>query len=359
MDLNLLSATLLVLIKRGRALPSSTQSSHHYFTCDQQKVIEQLGPDALRLALDQMLLIRNFERRAESAYQHGFIGGFFHSYMGQEAIQTAAVMALGPDNWYITSYRCHALALLLGATPNEIMAELYGRANGNAKGRGGSMHLFTDRLLGGFGIVTGQVPIATGAAFSLKYQNKTGSVAICFLGDGAVAQGSFHEALNLASLWDLPCIFVIENNLWGMGTAVERAVASERLAEEHAPSYRMKAYTFDGTDFISCYAGFKQAFEEVLATSRPVLIEAIAERFRGHSISDPGLYRSKDDLKLAMGRDPIERLTQVMTKQGLLNEEQLQTLDKEKRDIAIAAMEYAEKSPWPDPATLEEDVYAP
>ncbi len=159
--------------------------------------------------------------------------------MGQEAIQTAAVMALGLDNWFITSYRCHALALLLGATPNEIMAELYGRETGNAKGRGGSMHMYTDRLLGGFGIVGGQVPIAIGAAFSLKYQNARTPLHSAFRGWRG-AQGAFHESLNLASLWDLPCIIVIENNFWGMGTAISRAISAHHLAEEIAPAYRMK-----------------------------------------------------------------------------------------------------------------------
>ena len=138
------------------------------------------------------------------------------------------------------------------------MAELYGRATGNAKGRGGSMHLYTDRLLGGFGIVGGQIPIATGAAFTIKYLGKKGEVAVCFLGDGAVAQGAFHESLNLASLWNLPCIYVIENNQWGMGTAFNRAIAVDRLAEDKAPGYNMKGYTFDGMDFFNCYAGFEQ-----------------------------------------------------------------------------------------------------
>ncbi len=330
-----------------------------FFECNSDQVIKDLGPEKLRQALSEMLLIRNFEKRAEAAYQQGQIGGFFHSYMGQEAIQTAAVMALGLDNWFITSYRCHALALLLGATPNEIMAELYGREAGNAKGRGGSMHLYTDRLLGGFGIVGGQVPIAVGAAFSLKYQGRKDSVALCFLGDGAVAQGAVHESLNLASLWDLPCIVVIENNFWGMGTAISRAIAAEKLAEEIAPAYRMKDYTFDGTDFISCFAGFKQAFEEVCSTGRPVLIEAVAERFRGHSISDPGLYRTKDSLKTAMERDPIERFGRVLTENKIVDEATIQEIDKQKREVVVAAMKYAEESPWPSPATLEEDVYAP
>ena len=188
------------------------------------------------------------------------------------------------------------------------------------------MHFFTDRLLGGFGIVTGQVPIATGAAFTIKYKGIKGEVAICFLGDGAVPQGAFHESLNLASLWNLPCIFVIENNLWGMGTPVEKAVSVPRLAEDKAPGYNMKGYTFDGMDFFSCYAGFEHLFHEVLETERPVLVEVITERFKGHSISDPGLYRTKDSLKLIMQRDPIIKMGQALIKAGIMTEEQIKAV---------------------------------
>lgn len=338
--------------------------SLHFFPSDKRKVIKALGKEALIENLRRMLAIRNFEVRAESAYQQGKVGGFFHAYIGQEAIQTAVLQALGPDNWFITSYRCHALALLLGATPKELMAELYGRSTGNAKGRGGSMHFYTERLLGGFGIVGGQIPVATGAAFTIKYQQdpkvkKLKEVAICFLGDGAVAQGAFHESLNLAALWDLPCIYVIENNLWGMGTAVERAISVKRLAEDKAAGYGMKAYTFDGMDFFNCYAGFSHVFQEVCETSRPVLIEAITERFRGHSISDPGLYRSKDNLKECMQRDPILLLQQVLLDEGMIDQETIKQMDKEEREKVVEAMKYAEESPWPDPITLEEDVFAP
>jgi len=334
-------------------------NSYHYFPVDRAAVIKQLGAHVLIDCLRRMLLIRNFEIRAESAYQQGKVGGFFHAYVGQEAIQAGAVQALGPDNWYVTSYRCHALALLLGATPNELMAELYGRVTGNAKGRGGSMHFFTERLLGGFGIVTGQMPIATGAAFTLKYQGNKNEVAICFIGDGAVPQGAFHESLNLAALWDLPCIFVIENNQWGMGTAVNRAVSVPRLAEDKAPGYGIKGYTFDGMDFFACYGGFQHLFQEVLKEQRPVLVEVIAERFKGHSISDPGLYRTKDALKQLMQRDPITLMQTVLIEEGIITEDQVKVLDKEMREQVLASMEYAEHSPWPDPITLEEDVFAP
>jgi pyruvate dehydrogenase E1 component alpha subunit len=229
---------------------------------DQATLLNILGREQLREQLRKMLLIRHFEIRGEAAYQQGMVGGFFHSYIGQEAIQVAAVAAIGKESYWTTTYRCHALALLLQEEPREMMAELYGRNTGNAKGRGGSMHFFTDHLLGGFGIVGGHVPIATGAGFTLKYKGLKDRVSVCFLGDGAVAQGAFHESLNLAALWNLPVIYVIENNKWGMGTAIEKAISVPRLAEDKAPGYGMKGMTLDGMDFFACYAGFRQAFNQ-------------------------------------------------------------------------------------------------
>lgn len=337
---------------------STGTKEYHIFPSDQKEVIKKLGKEVLIENLRRMLLIRNFEVRAESAYQQGKIGGFFHAYIGQEAVQTAALQAMSPENWWITSYRCHALALLLGATPNELMAELYGRETGNAKGRGGSMHLYTDRLLGGFGIVGGQIPIATGAAFTIKYK-KQKEVAICFLGDGAVAQGVFHESLNLAALWELPCIFVIENNKWGMGTAIENAISVAPMAEIKGPSFGMKGYTFDGMDYFNCYAGFEHVYQEVLENSNPVLVEVLTERFRGHSISDPGLYRSKENLKECMARDPLLMMKNALVETKIIDEETYKEIDKQEREIVLEAMKYADQSPWPDPITLEEDVYAP
>lgn len=331
---------------------------YHFYPFDREKIFRELGRDYLIERLKDMLLIRNFEIRAESAYQQGKIGGFFHAYIGQEAVQTAAVATMGKEQWWSTSYRCHALALLLGATPNELMAELYGRANGNALGRGGSMHLYTDHLLGGFGIVTGQVPVATGAAFTIKYLDQK-LVSVCFMGDGAVAQGALHESLNIAALWDLPAIYVVENNQWGMGTAVSRALSIEPIAELKAPAYGMKGYTFDGMDFISCYAGFKHVFEEVIKTSRPVLVEVVTERFRGHSISDPALYRSKEELQRGMQRDPIQLFYNELKEKKIIDEAAFEALDKSQKDIVVAAMKYADESPWPDPITLGQDVFAP
>lgn len=333
-------------------------TAYNFFPSNREEVVKKLGKEALIENLRKMLLIRNFEIRAESAYQQGKIGGFFHAYIGQEAVQTAALQAMGQENWWATSYRCHALALLLGATPNEIMAELYGRSTGNAKGRGGSMHLYTKRLLGGFGIVGGQIPVATGAAFTIKYK-KQNEVSVCFLGDGAVAQGAFHESLNLAALWDLPCIYVIENNKWGMGTAIELAISVAPIAERKAPSFNMKGYTLDGMDFFNCYAGFDHIYHEVLKTSRPVLVEVLTERFRGHSISDPGLYRTKESLKESVTRDPLLLMKQTLVQLKIIDEETYKQMDKGERSTVLEAMKYADESPWPDPITLEEDVYAP
>ncbi len=330
-----------------------------FFKSAPKKAMEALGNETLLKTLREMLLIRHFEIRAEAAYQRGLIGGFFHSYMGQEAIQTAAVVALGREkNWWVTTYRCHGLASLLGATPEEMMAELYGKIDGNALGRGGSMHFFGNRLLGGFGIVGGHLPIATGAAFSLKYQEKEG-IAICFFGDGAVAQGAMHESLNLAALWDLPCIYVIENNQWGMGTPVNRAICTSPIAQNFAMSYGISSYTFDGMDFFNCYQGFKEAKEEVEKKGRPLLIEVMTERFKGHSVSDPGFYRTKEELEKAKKRDPIFLFTDTLIEHKILTEETFKRIDDEEKAKVIAAIAFAEKSMDPDPLTLEEDVFAP
>lgn len=322
-------------------------------------LIKKIGKKKLVEALNTMLLIRNFEVRAEAAYQMGKIGGFFHSYIGQEAIASAVQLAIGQDNWYTATYRCHALALILGVTPNEIMSELYGKANGNAKGRGGSMHLFADNMLGGGGIVGGHVPLATGAAFAIKYlKDKKKGISVCFLGDGAVAQGAFHESLNLAALWDLPCLYIIENNKWGMGTAVDRAISVERLAEEKAGGYGIEGYTVDGMDFFACYECFSKLATQIKKTSKPVLVEVLTERFRGHSISDPAQYRSKTELEKIMRCGPIKLFSDKLIKEKMLTEKQLKEMEKENRSIAIQAMEYADNSPDPDLGDLEEGVYA-
>ena len=331
--------------------------NYNFFLHDEKAVFKSFSKKELVGILGKMLLIRNFETRAEVAYLQGKVGGFFHAYTGQEAIQVACVQAIGEKNWFSTSYRCHALALLLGATPNELMAELFGRVEGNVKGRGGSMHFYTDRLLGGSGIVGGQIPLGTGAAFSAKYLG-TGEISACFLGDGAVAQGSFSESLNLASLWDLPCMYVIENNQWGMGTAVSRAVCVAPIGEKKAEAYNMKCYTLDGTDFFNCYAGFQAIHREMLKTKRPIIVEAITERFKGHSISDPASYRSKDHLKRIKECCSIEKLKKALIKADFLDDQKIKEMDKAAKELALVAIDYAEGCTWPKPECLGEGVFA-
>jgi len=329
----------------------------NFMQVDKESGWSELSKKRLLESLGNMLLVRNFEIRAESAYQQGFVGGFFHASIGQEAIAASLIESAGKKNWWVATYRCHAQALLLGATPNEVMAELYGRSTGNALGRGGSMHLYTDRLLGGFAIVGGHLPIAAGAAFSLKYQNIQDEIAICFLGEGAVAQGAFHETMNLCSLWNLPVLFVIENNQWGMGTHVSRALAIQKLAEDTAAAYQMKGYTLDGMDFIHCYKGFKEIVDKIKESQKPAIVEVITERFRGHSISDPALYRTKDALKRTMERDPIALFSQELIERKILSEPEYRELNEEKKQLVLEAMKFAEESPWPHVSTLEEGVF--
>ena len=320
------------------------------------EALKEIGPDQALEALRQMYLIRHLEARGEAAYQHGKVGGFYHAYSGQEAIQVAAVQAIGVDNWWTTTYRCHALSLLLGETPNAIMAELYGKETGVAKGRGGSMHLYAKTLLGGFGIVGGHLPVATGAAFSIKYQ-KQDKVSVCFMGDGAVAQGAFHESLNLAALWELPVIYVIENNQWGMGTAVDKAISVKRIAEAQAPSYGMKSFTLNGMCYFNCYMAFKEIAKET-KKGNPVLVECVCERFKGHSISDPGLYRSKDELAKAMKKDPITLLSHALIQAKVVTVDEIKEIDHAAKAQVMEALKFAEESPEPPLATLEEGVYA-
>lgn len=302
--------------------------------------------------LQAMLRIRQFELRAEAAYQQGLIGGFFHSYIGQEAIQTACYAVFGAAHWWTTTYRCHGLALTLGEQMRTCMAELLGRSTGNALGRGGSMHLYSARMLGGFGIVGGHVPIAAGAAWSMQYRQEKGA-SIVFMGDGAVAQGVFHETANLAALWQLPLLIVIENNQWGMGTAVERAIAAAPIGAKQAASYGIEAYTVDGMDFEACYATFAKAQAQVLS-GQPVIIEAVCERFRGHSISDPGSYRDK----VVWERDPITQLAQTLIKNKQLTQAGFEKMEKESQTEAKEALAWAKSQPEPATDTLEKGVYA-
>ena len=287
----------------------------------------------------------------------GKVWGCYHSYIGQEAIQTAAVHALGKNkNLWLTTYRCHALALLLGMTLEEGMCELYGKANGNASGRGGSMHLYTPNMFGGMGIVGGQWPVGAGLAFSLKYRKKRGEISICFGGDGSVVQGTFHETMNIAKLWKIPLLIVIENNQLGMGTQIERAIANLPIGENLAKAYNIKSYTLKGDNFFDLYQTFIEIGDFIKERQEPVIVEAVVQRFRGHSISDAAQYRTKDDLKKIMEEDPILFFLDHLRKAGIITEEGYQKKNLEIRDRVMRAMRFADESPFPDPLTLETGV---
>ncbi len=322
-----------------------------------QSLLESFGSEVCIQLLKQMILIREFETRGEEAYFEGLVGGFYHSYAGQEAVATAAIANLGTEQWYYSSYRCHALAILLNIPLEQLAGELLGKEVGCAHGRGGSMHMCGPRFPGGFGIVGGQIPLAAGTAFALKYRDEH-KVSLCFIGEGAVAQGVFHETLNFSSLQSLPLMLIIENNGWGMGTAQHRALAKFPIGESQGASYNIRTFTLNGLDLFNCLLGFKEAYAYMLSSKRPVIVECLCSRFRGHSISDPNLYRTKEEMQKLYQKDPILFAKSWLEKLNVLTEEQFQQLRKECRESIIEAFTKAKSSPDPSITSLEEGVYA-
>jgi len=311
-----------------------------------------------RELLYSMLLQRRFEERTAEAYAVGKIGGFCHLYIGQEAVSTGSISLLRPDDYIITTYRDHGQALARGMTPRALMAELFGRADGCSAGKGGSMHLFDRNLnfLGGHGIVGGHIPIATGVGFAIKYRGGD-QVIVCFMGEAAVNGGAFHEALNMAALWKLPVIFVIENNRYGMGTAVERASAINDIYER-AGSYDMARGVVDGQDVFAVRAAMAEAVERARVEQAPTLLEIRTYRFMGHSMSDAvsGTYRSKAELDEHMKRDPIVLLRTHMEEAGEIDEAALTRMDEEIKAICQDSWDFADQSPEPPLEALYEDV---
>ncbi len=310
--------------------------------------------------LRSMLLQRRFEEKTAEAYAIGKIGGFCHLYIGQEAISTGAMSVLRPDDYVITAYRDHGLALTRGMTPHEVMAELFGRAAGCAGGKGGSMHMFDSDLnfLGGHGIVGGHIPIATGVGFAITYRGGD-QVCVCFFGDAAVNIGAFHEALNIASLWNLPVVFVMENNRYGMGTAIERSTAQLDV-EKRAESYAMVGASVDGQDVFTLRDAMAEAVERARTEKRPTLLEVRTTRFMGHSMSDAasGTYRSKQELDRSLRRDPITLLKDKLKAEGTLTDEAFTKLDDEARAAAQDAWDFADAASEPDPKELFTHVLA-
>lgn len=319
---------------------------------------DALSPDQLRDAYRAMVRFRRFEEAAARAYGMGKIHGFCHLHIGQEAIAAAVGAVYQPGDAIIGGYRTHTLALALGMSDQSAMDELFGKATGCVKGLGGSMHFFDpDRgFYGGWGLVGQQVPTAAGFAFAQKYK-ETGGATMCFIGDGAVHQGALHETLNLASIWDLPLVVVIENNHYGMGTAVDRVSSLPPLHELGAP-YKIEHWKFDGMDFQESYNSLFEAMKIARETSRPVFIEATCSRFRGHSMSDPGKYRSKEQLEEERGRDPIPKLGNALVDSGLLDKDALKAIDDAQKDTMKAVLEAAEHAPYPDLELFDAFVHA-
>ncbi|HEY8166981.1 MAG TPA: pyruvate dehydrogenase (acetyl-transferring) E1 component subunit alpha [Gemmatimonadaceae bacterium] len=311
-----------------------------------------------RELLRSMLIQRRFEERCAEAYALGKIGGFCHLYIGQEAISAGTMSLLRPDDYVVTSYRDHGQAIARGVSARSVMAELFGRIDGCSKGKGGSMHIFDKKtnFLGGHGIVGAHIPLAAGVAWAVKYRGGN-QVCVCFFGEAAVNIGAFHEALNMASLWKLPAVFIIENNRYGMGTAISRATANEDV-RIRAAAYNMIGESVDGQDVFAVRDAVGRAIELARAKSLPTLIEMRTYRFMGHSMSDAasGTYRSKEELEESMKRDPILILRDSMAAAGELAEGDLAKLDEEAKAIAQDAWDFADKSPEPPLEELTKDV---
>lgn len=308
---------------------------------------------------EQMIRIRRFEERSLRSYQQGHIGGFLHLYIGQEAVAVGSVSMLGDDDHIITAYRDHGHALAVGMEFDECMAELYGKKTGCSKGKGGSMHFFAPdkNYWGGHGIVGGQTPLGLGIAYALKYNKKKGA-CLCFMGDGATNQGPFYESLNLASLWNLPVIYIIENNGYSMGTAESRHSAGDPLAKRAEP-FDISWSVSSGHDLFEVRQTISDALKSAHEHSRPSVLEIVTYRYRGHSVADPDqTYRSKEEIEeYKTNKDPINLLKEKLLKEGFVTDKELKEIDIKAKGDADASAEFADASPYPDTSELMDDIY--
>ncbi len=305
----------------------------------------------------KMLMIRRFEEKAGQLYGMGLIGGFCHLYIGQEAVVVGMQMASQDGDTVITSYRDHGHMLVCGMDPKGVMAELTGRADGYSKGKGGSMHMFSrdKNFFGGHGIVAAQVPLGTGLAFGHKYK-KDGGVCMAYFGDGAINQGQVYEAFNMASLWKLPIVYVIENNRYGMGTSIERASSTTNLSER-GTAHGIPGVQVDGMDVVAVKEAAAKALEHCRSGKGPFILEMKTYRYRGHSMSDPAKYRSKEEVsKVRKESDPIDNLRHVLLDGKMTDEEALKDMDREIKAIVTEAAAFAQESPEPDLSELYTDI---
>lgn len=315
------------------------------------------SPDELRALYRQMLLIRRFEERAARAYAEAKVGGYCHLNLGEEATVAGLVAALEPGDYLYANYREHGYALARGISPDRAMAELYGRTDGVSKGWGGSMHMFDvdARFMGGYGIVGGQVPLATGTALAIHYRREH-DVVMCLMGDGTTNIGAFHESLNIAALWHLPIVYVVNNNGLGMGTTVEQSSAEPEL-HRRAASYRMPSARVDGLDPVAVREAARAARESARA-GIPYLLETMTGRMKGHSVVDPARYRSRAEAEAATAADPVARFAERLRADGALTAEELDALDREVTAEVTAAAAFADASPHPAVSTLFDYTYA-
>lgn len=334
-------------VQKGVDLPPATKKNHKELGLSEEQLLEMY---------EQMYLQRRFEERCMQQYQKGKFGGFLHLYIGQEAISTGTVFALEPQDDIITAYRDHGWGLCRGISPKEGMAELFGKATGSSRGKGGSMHFAKadHHFWGGYGIVGGHIPINAGLAFANKY-NQTGNISTCFLGDGAVDQGSLHESLNLAQLWKLPAIFVVENNGYSMGTAAARHTVAEIV--DRAKGYDMKSAVINGMDLFSVYEKMKEIADDIRKHSEPWFVEIRTYRYRGHSMSDPQKYRSKEELEEYQAIDPILKLKSYLTSNGIAKDDFFNTIEDKIEQEVLDAVKFADESPFPEQHEMYEDMF--
>ena len=325
---------------------------------EQKQHLGEYDSKTLIELLRQMLLIRRFEEKSAEAYSIGKIGGFCHLYIGQEAVAVGSISAIRRDDYVLTSYRDHGQAIAKGMSPDAVMAELFGKAGGCSKGKGGSMHMFDKSIgfLGGHAIVGGQIPLATGVAFASKYQG-TDQVTLCFFGEAAVNQGAFHESLNMAQLWKLPCIYICENNQYGMGTSLQRAMSLHDISQK-ASAYEMAAEFVDGMDVLAVREATARAVERARKDYLPTLIEVRTYRFMGHSMSDPGNYRTRAEIEKYQERDPLKLFTATLLEEKVISDKDYEAMEKRIQEEVEHALRFAEESPLPAPEELFTDVYA-
>ena len=324
---------------------------------DQQAVIDVGEHEHMVHMLHQMLLIRRYEEKAAELYQASKIRGFLHLYIGEEAIAVGVMQNITPEDTVVATYREHGHALARGVSADVIMAEMYGKVTGCARGRGGSMHLFDKptRFFGGNAIVASHLPLAAGIALADKMQKKP-NVTVCFLGEGAVAEGEWHESLNLAALWQVPCLYVCENNLYCMGTAIRYHQSNTNLAEK-AASYKIPAVQIDGNDVLAVEAAAKEAVEYLRSGKGPYFIEAITYRFRAHSMFDAELYRTKAEVEEHKKRDPILLFENYLKEHQLITDDDIQNIEKEVAGVVQHSIDFAENSPWEEVEDLTKFVY--